>query len=458
MNILLVDGFNSNSEGRRRFNDFHDAVVSGFKKHWMHGLTVQVKSYDDLAEFVPSTNDGLIRVEPMKQFDKLDFVFVDGDLPLRPWSARAQPMFKVMAMGVQTGKCIWASSFAAPLALCAINTHGTREHIQTLVSAYPEGGTLEELRCLPPPRGPGQQTTEGLELPDELESIFLDKKSGDCYEADFSGGKYRGYKFAFNCGLKRREKHPDHPREQHRFSLPMPRHVSADAQLAAPAPYEQLVCVCRAHTTHWLFKGLNTMEPLLVRAASYKWSVAVNPKSLDVITLVDGAEGSEVMEYGHMILTACAGWANGVRYPALRTLINNYIAVKSSLMQTMEKLDFRCQLVQRLGEGSAKQLMASTWLRRRPGTATSTVSATSASATGLAPRHPGQRHTGVTSRPVSGHSIHSTHSGGAWGGSGAGAGAMMEDLMEDDDLMIQEDDAVHTHTHTHTHTLDDSRG
>jgi len=186
MNILVIDGFNSNSEGRKRFKAFHDAVVGGFETHWVHGLTVQVKRYDDLAEFVPSSGDNFIRVAPMKQFDKLDFVFVDGDLPLRPWSAQAQSVFKIMAMGVQTGKCIWASSFATPLVLCAINTHGTRDNIPPLVSAYPEGGTLDELRCLPPPTAPGQRTKEGRELPDELDSIFLDKKSGDCFDADFA--------------------------------------------------------------------------------------------------------------------------------------------------------------------------------------------------------------------------------------------------------------------------------
>ena len=213
----------------------------------------------------------------------------------------------------------------------------------------------------------------------------------------------------------------------HRFSLPMARHVSTDAQLAAPAPYEQLVSVCRAHTRHWLFEDVDTTQPLLIRAASYKWSVAANPKSLDVVTLVDGAEGSEIIEYGHMVLTAFATWANAERYPAIRKLLGNYIKVKSSLIQTMEKLDFRSQLVERLGEGSAQHVLNRPSLRRP-------VSASSAASTWAAGHAP--RRTGPASRPVSGHSMHSAHSGATWGGGGAGA------ILEDEDLMIQDDDAV----------------
>lgn len=78
---------------------------------------------------------------------------------------------------------------------------------------------MQDLRKILPPRGPGMpsrgaEENENAEAEplDELESIFLDKESGDCYEADFSTGKYKGYKYAFNCGVRRRQKHPDHDR------------------------------------------------------------------------------------------------------------------------------------------------------------------------------------------------------------------------------------------------------
>lgn len=45
MNILVVDAFGLNDDGRRRFKDFHDMIVKGFDKHWVHGKSVHVKRY-----------------------------------------------------------------------------------------------------------------------------------------------------------------------------------------------------------------------------------------------------------------------------------------------------------------------------------------------------------------------------------------------------------------------------
>ena len=227
MNILIIDGFNENAEGRRRLQDFYNAVIKGLDKCWTHGKRVQVKRYDDLGDFVPANKDGIIRVEPLKNFDKLDMIFIEGDLPLRPWSGRARQVSRVISMGVQTGKCIWASSFAAGLVMCALNTKGSLDRMPKLLSDLPEGGTMQDLRTLPPPQTASQNTAavkgEGkgkeeeeaeAEEPggasakqhaDELDALFLDAESGDCYEADFSTGKFRGYKFAFNCGLRRRK-------------------------------------------------------------------------------------------------------------------------------------------------------------------------------------------------------------------------------------------------------------
>jgi hypothetical protein len=90
MNILVVDGFSRGSEGRRRFQCFREMVDQAFAKCWAHGTRVEVRKYNDVGEFVPASSDGIIRVTPIQNFDKLDFVFIDGDLPLRPWTPSAQ--------------------------------------------------------------------------------------------------------------------------------------------------------------------------------------------------------------------------------------------------------------------------------------------------------------------------------------------------------------------------------
>ncbi len=293
MHILVVDGFSANSDGRKRFQDFYAMVAQGFERHlqFAHGINIHVKRYDDVAEFVPASVGELIRVAPIKNFDKLDFVFVDGDLPLRPWTRAAQPLYKLLSMSVQTGKCMWASSFAAGLVLCAIQAPvDMRDVIPALLHAFPEGGSLDELRRLPPPKGAARKphrSASGTEAAgeeeretsctDELEALFLDAETGDCYQPDLATGTYHGYRFAFNCGVKRRRLHPDAARQLNRFSFPTARVVPVDAALIAPAPYELRTSVVRQHMKHWLFKGLDCTQPLLLRSPSYKWYLSAKP-------------------------------------------------------------------------------------------------------------------------------------------------------------------------------------
>jgi len=43
MNVLVIDAFGNNDDGRRRFQNFHAMIVKAFDKHWVHGKTVHVK-------------------------------------------------------------------------------------------------------------------------------------------------------------------------------------------------------------------------------------------------------------------------------------------------------------------------------------------------------------------------------------------------------------------------------
>jgi len=49
-------------------------------------------------------------------------------------------------------------------------------------------------------------------------------------------------------------------------------------------------------------------------------------------------------EYGHIIVANVAAWANSERYHAVRAMLENYVKIKSDLIQTFEKLDFRTQV------------------------------------------------------------------------------------------------------------------
>ena len=58
-------------------------------------------------------------------------------------------------------------------------------------SWMPYSCTHIQTRCLPPPNGPGQLGEDGEAIADESDALFLDRESGDCFEPDFTAGKYR---------------------------------------------------------------------------------------------------------------------------------------------------------------------------------------------------------------------------------------------------------------------------
>ena len=111
MQILVVDGFGDLAESRNRFKRFLDAVNSAFESLWPYDRYVQTRRYNELWDYIDlsgSNSEHMIRVEPIKvvvnmmqnftaipqcnslqNFDKLDFIFIDGDLSLRPWSPAA---------------------------------------------------------------------------------------------------------------------------------------------------------------------------------------------------------------------------------------------------------------------------------------------------------------------------------------------------------------------------------
>eukprot|EP00960_Hanusia_phi_P029944 748301-Hanusia_phi.AAC.1 len=127
MLVLVIDGFGESPESRKRFQTFYNAVIkvgehprsvsfspfpaAGFqpllalredgagpsiRRHRRLSQREQgrVRSgQEDLRHGGVGGNSELLtyggQVDAIRQFDKVDFFFVDGDLQLRPWTQRA---------------------------------------------------------------------------------------------------------------------------------------------------------------------------------------------------------------------------------------------------------------------------------------------------------------------------------------------------------------------------------
>jgi len=151
MHVLIVDGFGEQPESRARFETFRAMIVKAFEDAWPLPRHYEVRSYRELGDFLYESADGMVRVDTIRRFDKLDFIFLDGDLQLRPWSASSRQALALLLMCATTGKCVYATGWTAALALCAINIKGVVDHVPRLVHSHPEGGSAADLPRLAPP-------------------------------------------------------------------------------------------------------------------------------------------------------------------------------------------------------------------------------------------------------------------------------------------------------------------
>mmetsp|Transcript_47293 Transcript_47293/g.147868 ORF Transcript_47293/g.147868 Transcript_47293/m.147868 type:complete len:434 (+) Transcript_47293:690-1991(+) len=322
----------------RRFQNFYNSVLKAFDLSWPYGKSVYTRRYDDIGDYLNENKDGFVQVDAIRQFDKVDFFFVDGDLQLRPWTQKVDKVFRLMQMCAQTGKCFFASSAFAAIVLCAINTRGIVEKIGRLHPSYPEGGNVEILNRVRPAH----------------DQLFLDAQTGDMYKFDGDSGQW---KKSFNCGLRRRRLQTNAKRLLGRFSMAYPRIMPEDHHEGQPGEVE--TSVMKWHVNHWLFQGLNAQRPFLFKLASTKWALSEATNSTKVSVLVEGPEGTIMFESGHFLCMETTMWACD-KYPVLQTMMNNFVRVKSGIMQKLERLDYCSQLVLKVGEGSARDIMSRT--------------------------------------------------------------------------------------------------
>jgi len=84
-----------------------------------------VVKYNELGQFLFQNESGLVRVAPLIVFDKLDFIFIDGDLPLRPWSHQSQQVGSIQVL--LESPCRWKQREWYEAGMEIIEREGGRE-------------------------------------------------------------------------------------------------------------------------------------------------------------------------------------------------------------------------------------------------------------------------------------------------------------------------------------------
>ena len=129
MRCLVVNAYQNQSKGQARFEEFL-GILRPILLHYDKASKLIVRPYTELDDMVyapdmpaaPGAKAG-DRKAGLRQFDTIDFLFVDGDEDLLPWLPEAANLFALVRIAFQTGKCMF-STIQGTQTMCYVNALG----------------------------------------------------------------------------------------------------------------------------------------------------------------------------------------------------------------------------------------------------------------------------------------------------------------------------------------------
>ena len=166
MYALIVDGFSSSEEGRKKFNNFNTLVRSKLKDTG-EKTAIQIKKLSGLESYLFLPDEGYRNNNGAYNFDKIDLLFVDGEENILPWEPQQEQIRILLKMCLLTNKCVFACSFAMQIIAYICSSGGPKLHI---VEKLYDGGTINLLK------------SRRVDQPALIhENHFVDNYTGDMY-------------------------------------------------------------------------------------------------------------------------------------------------------------------------------------------------------------------------------------------------------------------------------------
>lgn len=180
MQLLFINCYQNNKTGNELFSSFQSIVLRTLIKCYnnvgidMNKNNIQYLSryIDELDEFVCDWNHDILNEkssDSCKLFDRIDLVFIIGDMKIVPWHPIATQLITLINMCNHTNKSIFSIGTGAYACIYATATVGTRFHILN----GPIGDSLEAL--------PSQYTYGSGSMTSAYPSAWLDNELGDLY-------------------------------------------------------------------------------------------------------------------------------------------------------------------------------------------------------------------------------------------------------------------------------------
>ncbi|OQR97461.1 hypothetical protein THRCLA_06945 [Thraustotheca clavata] len=317
MKVLLVNGYSSASNVK--FVEFKHAVllaVDMMKKEDVVAPIFVEHHRTDMREFVYEMHSRTADTESITRFDQLDFIFLDGDVTIYPWSPMLHDICLLVKMCMMTGKCLFGAGFAASILAYLCSTGG---ELLVPVNGNGNGSALKSTLNAPPPD-------------DDINPhlVLLDNETGDYFNFNI---RHNAWEPKGNTGIIIHTS--DHDKS---YGV---RPTSARAGTRKPNNHKCSASVLRLGDLQCCGRMEKRGHPYL-SGLEHSQFVVNCPSKFDLdekisyTVYVDSQRGPILIEFSN---TLCAHFNISRAYPATCTLMQNFVRKKMEQIRLHEHID-----------------------------------------------------------------------------------------------------------------------
>ena len=331
MYVLIVDGFENSAKGVAEYNIFKDLVHVIFKELKVDDCLFIERKLNRLGDIVVDwEHDNLNDASRTncRQFDKIDFIFIAGDMKICPWEPVASQVVTLIHMCKFMKKPLFCSGFGAFRAIYSLATKGARFHVLN----GPVGEELEKL-----PGFPRFSIGTGA-----FPSGWFDNETGDLYTYQANKNVWMPvcnlgiYRIASN-GTPSSNRHAPlakrYAREDHLLDL---------RQIIEPLDVDATIARIRSmHVQHY---SVSTIEAQNFIMKSYPdWYIKTDaslPAGEGLYVIADGDKGAVILAKDNMLLMS-SKIDKSVSYSTCKSVVHNFVqtiftAIKSANKDKLE--------------------------------------------------------------------------------------------------------------------------
>lgn len=178
MHVLIILAHRSSPRGKAMGERFIRHVRAAFAAcaHFKERLELVVRTHTQLAEFIPpaaaeSDVPDIVQVrDRLTALDGIDFVFLDGDDNLLPWSRPAASLLQLLHCCLASNKLVFGSGCAVQLLAYLVSVGPVQVPV---LNGGGRGGVL---------RGFGSQLADAAG--DSSDGVLLERQTGDLFKFD----------------------------------------------------------------------------------------------------------------------------------------------------------------------------------------------------------------------------------------------------------------------------------